>query len=492
MNRLMLRTLLLGLLCSLLLAASLIPRASASPPVEVALSADLSGASLRQVEVIRLGIEAARIIDEIYREQAQGFYPPDMSDEEFAAWEDRAAANPFTMVRRDADGILVAVPYHEAWPGPLGRVARLLARAAELTDDEALRWYLVQRARALLVGDYRRAENAWQALRHSDLQVLIGPVGADGDARFGIRASFGAYVLMRDWAWGAQLARFMVFLPELQQALPVSPAFRAEVPDVEMKLAVYDLLYHAGYGTAERGTVAADTAADRRVRLQHGPRRLQLRNVMQARFETLVAPVAGLLLAPEEQARVGFEAFFLNTMLHEMAHELGPRETLVGGVPVTAALGEYGPMIEEAKAATLSLWMVLQLHERGELPGTTPAQHYASFLAGLFRAVHLESNGARADAGVLVFNSLRDWGAIRRDPGTGAFYVDPRAMPPALEALAAQLITLQGAGDAAGAAELAVTMAAPRAEFVAALARLRAAGVPSRIVFRLGEAELGL
>lgn len=488
----MLRTPLPGLLLALFLAAPLSLSASASPPVEVALSADLSGASLRQVQVIRLGIEAARIIDGLYREQSRGFYPPDMSDEEFAAWEDRAAANPFTMVRRDETGALVAVPFHEAWPGPLGRVARLLAEAADVTDDEALRWYLVQRARALLVGDYRRAENAWQQLRNSDLQVLVGPVGAEGDTRFGMRASFGAYVLMRDWAWGAQLARFTVFLPELQQALPVSPAFRAEVPEVALQLAVYDLLYHAGYGTAERGTVASDSAADRRVRLQRGPRRLQLRNVMQARFEVLVQPVAGLLLAPQEQRRVGFEAFFINTMLHEMAHELGPRRTLAGGVPVTEALGEHGELVEEAKAVTLSLWMAAQLYERGELPGTTPAEHYASFLAGLFRTVQLDVNGIRGGARLLLFNTLRDWGAVRRDAETGAYSIDAEAMLPALESLAAQLITLQGAGDAAGAADLVAAMAAPRAEFLAALDRLAVAGVPARIVFRQGEAQLGL
>jgi hypothetical protein len=478
-----------GLLAS---AATAAPAPAA--PVEVELTADLGGASLSQVEIVRRVIEAARIIEDLYHEQVEvlGFYPDDMSPEEFGAWEEAAAASPYTLVRRDAAGELEAVPYHELWPGELGRIARLLAEAAELTDDEGLRHYLTQRARALIVGDYRRAEQAWQAMRYSDLEVLIGPIGKDDDAEYGLKAAFGAYLLIRDWAWGARLAGFSVFLPELQHELPVSAAFKAEVPEVEMKVAVYDLLYHAGYGAARIGVVAPDTAADRRVRLERGPRRLQLRNVMRARFDALVRPAAEVLLAPEERRRVGFEPFFLNTMLHEMAHELGVRETVTGRGPVRAALGEYADVVEEAKASVLSLWMVERLQARGELPETGLADHYASFLAGLFRTVQLDGDSPAGQARLLVFNFFRDWGAIRRQGDSGHYHVDADAMAPAIEALAAQLLTLQGSGDREGAALLVDALAWPRPEFRADLERLDAAGVPAAIVFRQGESLLGL
>ena len=472
--------------------------ASAAPvegtPVEVELRADLSTASLRQVEIIRLVIEAARIIERLYREQVEvlGFYPEDMSPEEFGDWEDAAGASPYTLVRRDAAGELEAVPYHELWPDELARIAWLLARAAEITDDEGLQHYLTQRARALIVGDYRRAERAWQAMRYSDLEVLIGPIGKDDDLDYGLKAAFGAYLLMRDWAWGARLARFSVFLPELQHELPVSEAFKAEVPEVEMKVAVYDLLYHAGYGAARSGVVTPDTAADRRVRLERGPRRLQLRNVMRAHFDVLVRPAAEVLLAPEERRRVHFEPFFLNTMLHEMAHQLGLRDTITGRGPVRAALGEHADLIEEAKATVLSLWMAERLQARGELPESALREHYASFLAGLFRHVQLEGDSPGARARLLVFNYFRDRGAIRRDRDSGLYHVDAATIAPAIEALATQLLVLQGSGDREGAAMLAETLGGTRPELRADLERLEAAGVPAAIVFRQGEALLGL
>jgi hypothetical protein len=480
--------LLLGLAALAGLPAKAQQADSLLPPgfVERELEIDLGGATLRQLEVIRVLVEAARIMDTLYREQVEGegFYPADMSREEFEAWRDPGAASPYTVVRRDPWGALEAVPYHQAWSRELGLVARLLARAAALTSDESLRNYLTQRARALIIGDYRRAEAAWQAMRYSDIDVLIGPIGHDADRKFGLKAGFGAYVMLRDWSWGAQVAGFTVFLPEMQRDLPVSPAFRAEVPDVDMKIAVYDLLFHAGYGAAHTEAVTVDGVGEPRLRLRHGPQRLQLRNVTRARFDALVLPVADALLAPEQRGRADFDAYLLNLVFHEMAQVLGPTETLSGGVPVYRALAEHGDAIAEAKGAALSLWLAGWLHARGELPATTLMHHYASFLAGALRTIHLDRYGAPGRGNALVLNYLRDWGAIRRDAATGRYRIEPDNMDAALEALVAQLLTIQGGGDIEGAAALLDSMGSPRADLDADLARLAAAGIPAGVLFR--------
>ena len=469
-------------------------QAGRAAPVEAPLQVELGAVTLQELEVIRLLVEAAGVIGVLHQRQleAPGFYPADMSRAEFEAWDDPGAASPHTVVRRDHEGGLMALPYHQAWPVELGHAARLLARAAELTGDERLRHYLTLRARALIVGDYPRAEDAWLALQDSSVDVLIGPLGTDEDDRFGLKASFGAYVLLRDWGWGARLARFTVFLPELQRALPVSPAFKDEVPEVRMKLAVYDLVYHAGYGELRGGVLDAHAVDDRQQRQPRAPGRLQLRNVMHARFDALVRPVAALMLEPEQQRQVGFEAFFLNAMLHEMAHELGLHRTVSGGASVAEALGEHAALIEEAKAAVLSLWMVEQLHARGELPDSEPAEHYASFLAGIFRAIQLDADSPGARAQLLLFNHFRDWGAFRRDPASGRYRVSAVDMPRAVESLAVQLLTLQGSGDRAGAAALVATMGMPRDELRADLQRLDAAGIPTAVVFSQRDPPPGL
>jgi len=483
------------LLCLGLVAVA---EARAAPPpagaVEVDLTAELGHVSLRQVEILRLLISAARIMDGLYQRQVApgGLYPADMSREEFEAWRDPAARSAQTRIERDPWGNLEAVPYHEAWPRELGRAARLLARAAEITNDETLRTYLVLRARALITGDHARADVAWTAMRHSDVEILIGPIGVDADQEFGLKAGFGAYVLLRDWAWGARLARFTVFLPSVQHSLPVSGAFKSEVPDVDMKLAVYDLLYQAGHGAVRGDSPAPEAAGDARVRLQHGARRLQLRNVMRARFDALVLPVADTLVVPAQRAEVGFEAYFLNMMLQEMAHNLGLRRTIDDRATVQEALGEHADTIEELKAVVLSLWMADWLHAQDELPETTRMAHYASFLASLFRGIHLDTWSPAGQARLILFNYFRDWGAFRREAESGRYYVDETAMAQAIEVLAGQVLTIQGSGDQAAAAGLVDTLAVARDEFRADLARLAAAGVPATVVFRQGEELLGL
>ena len=458
-----------GLALALIFATAVWPPAAplraAEAVVEVDLHTDLSGISLRQEEILRILLRAANVAGELYELQ-------------------RAAA---------AEGRFTDMPHHVAWPRHTALLARLLARAADASNDDPFRHYLTARARALITGDYARAEAAWLAMRDSDLEVLIGPLGdSAGDPAPGGNGWFGAYVLLRDWAWGAQLARFSVFLPEAQQALPVSAGFKAEVPDVGLKLAVYDLVYHAGYGSVRVSSALPEQAGDSRVRLNRGPRSLQLRNVMRARFEALVLPVADAMLAPEDRRQVTFEAFFLNTMLQEMARSLGMRETLTGRGPVRVALGEHAETLEEAKAAVLSLWLADWLHARGELPGTSLEQHHASFLATLFRNAHLDPGSSTGLAKVLMFNHFRDWGGIHRDADTGRYRVASAEMRVAVEALAAQILTLQGSGDYEGAAQLVETLAVPRAQFTLDLQRLAEAGIPAALLFRLDENLPGL
>jgi hypothetical protein len=462
-----------------------------APVIELNLATDLSAVSLRQAQVLRLLIEAARVIDELYAAQVAeaGFYPADMGRAEFEAWQDPGAASPYTRVRRDAFGALEAVPYHDAWRKPLGRVARLLAEAGHISPDPGLRNYLTLAARALITGDYRRAEAAWHALRDSDLDVLIGPIGASDDREYGLKTAFGAYIMLRDWEWGARLAGFAVFLPEIQASLPVSDAFRSEIPDVGAKLAVYDLVYQAGYGA---GAVSGDEAGNPGVGFSKEPRALQLRNLTRGRFDVQVEPVADTLLAAEQRRHVSFDAYFLNAMLQDMTHALGMKDTVTGKGSVRDALGEHADTLEEAKAAVLSLWMTDWLHARGELPGTALLDHYASFLAGAFRTLHVAPDSAAGRARMLVLNHLRDWGAVRRDAATGHYRVELTEMRAAIEALAASVLTLQGSGDHEGAAMLIDTMASPRADFRADLERVREAGIPAAIVFRQDEDLPGL
>jgi hypothetical protein len=384
------------------------------------------------------------------------------------------------------------VPYHEAWRDKLGMAARLLARAAELTSDEAFGRYLTLRARALITDDYYPSDMAWMDMKDNQLDVVIGAIETYEDQLFGYKAAYEAFVLLKDREWSARLARFASFLPELQQSLPVYESFKAEPPGSDSELNAYDVLYYAGHSNAGSKTIAINLPNDEHVQLKKGARRLQLKNAMRAKFDAIMVPIAAELIVPEQRGHVNFEAFFGNTMFHEVAHGLGIKNTVNARGTVREALREYASSMEENKADVLGLFMIGWLHERGELPDAELMDYYVTFLAGIFRSIRFGTSSAHGRANMVRFNYFRDWGAFHRDPDSGAYRVDEAGMRRAIEALSAHILTLQGTGDYEGAAELTESQGFVGSQLQADLDRLAAAGIPVDVVFRQGEDILGL
>ena len=77
------------------------------------------------------------------------FYPEDMTREEFEAWvktlpkaERDQAEGFFTVIHRDANRKLHAVPYNQEYRADLEKSAKLLDQAAALTDNATLKNFL--------------------------------------------------------------------------------------------------------------------------------------------------------------------------------------------------------------------------------------------------------------------------------------------------------------------------------------------------------------
>src|SRR5919199_1239807 len=157
------------------------------------------------------------------------FYPRDMTKGEFetvVAGADRARADSlkslYTLVRRDAAGKLVAIPFSKAYAPLNQRAAARLREAAALADDPGLRKYLELRATALLTDDYQPSDFAWMDMKDNAIDVVIGPIETYEDQLFGYKAANEAYVLIKDRDWSQRLARYAALLPGLQRGLPVA------------------------------------------------------------------------------------------------------------------------------------------------------------------------------------------------------------------------------------------------------------------------------
>jgi hypothetical protein len=415
-------------------------------------------------------------------------YPRDMTPEEFeaAAANDEELRSLYTLVRRDADGSLFAVPYHQEFSEEHAAAAAKLREAAELSSDTQFAEYLRLRATALETDDYRASDMAWLDMKDNPIDIVIGPIETYEDLMFGYKATHEAYVLIKDMEWSGRLSRFAALLPSLQRSLPVPARYKAETPGTDSDLNAYDVVFYAGDANAGSKTIAINLPNDEVVQLAKGTRRLQLKNTMRAKFDQIMVPLATQLMAEDQRDNVTFDAFFGNTMFHEVAHGLGIKNTLNGRGPVRAALREHASPMEEGKADVVGLHMVTQLFEQGDLTDGSIEDHYVTFLAGIFRSVRFGASSAHGQANMVRFNYFQEQGAFTRDEATGTYQVDFEAMRSAVSSLSELILTLQGDGDYDGVDALMAEKGMVPDALQRDLDRLDELGIPRDIVFDQG------
>ncbi len=414
------------------------------------------------------------------------FYPLDMSKAEFEAWNQADKTSLYTVIIRDSTSSLLTVPYHEFYKDQIIQAAGLIKKAAEIADNPEFKRYLSLRAEALLTDDYYQSDLAWLDMRTGNLDFVVGPIESYEDQLFGYKASYEAYILVKDLAWSKRLERFAALLPELQKQLPCEPAYKNEQPGTDSDMNAYDVVYYAGDCNAGSKTIAINLPNDERVRTEKGSRKLQLKNAMQAKFDQILLPIAELVIDPEQRKYVKFDAFFENTMFHEVAHGLGMGMTVNGNQTVRDALKESYTSIEEGKADILGLWCVYKLNEMGELKDKDLMENLVTFTAGIFRSVRFGAASAHGKANMISFNYLSEKGAFSRNPDTGTYRVDFEKMKQAMIDLANQNLVLEGNGDYLNATKLISEKGIIQDQLKQDLDRIATAGIPRDIVFEQG------
>jgi hypothetical protein len=419
------------------------------------------------------------------------FYPTDMTKEDFEKNRFHDKDGLYSFVRRDVSGNYKAVPYHVMFKDSIQQLASKLRFAAQLAEDEDFKKYLNLRADAVMNDKYQESDLAWMSMKNNPVDVVVGPIETYEDKLYGYRAAHECYVLVKDMEWSARLAKYANFLPELQRNLPVEDKYKQEKPGSDSELNAYDVVYYAGDCNAGSKTIAINLPNDEEVQLQKGTRRLQLKNAMRAKFDKIMLPIASELIVEDQRSHVTFDAFFSNTMFHEVAHGLGIKNTIDGSGTVRQALKEHASALEEGKADILGLFMIKQLHDRGEIEGDLK-DYYVTFMTGIFRSVRFGASSAHGKANMIRFNFFKEYGAFTRDESTGLYSVNFEKLEEATDALTQLILSLQGEGDYNGVAELVKEKAVIKAQLQADLDRLAEKGIPEDIVFEQGASVLGI
>ncbi len=503
----------------------------------VKLTTNLSKLTDKEKEMIPLLMEAADIMDDLYWEQVIGpkaafldtigdtlirrfvsinygpwerlngnkpfmksfgekpaganFYPQDMTKEEFEAWKEKDKTSQYTLVGRNNDKSLKLIWFHEAFKQKLGRAAELLQKASELAEDPGLKKYLSLRANALVSDDYFASDMAWMDMKTNTLDIVIGPIENYEDELFGYKTAYESAILVKDKDWSKKLEKFTGVLPELQRQLPVDAKYKKEVPASGSDLNAYDIIYVTGHSNAGGKTIAINLPNDEKVQLAKGSRRLQLKNAMKAKFESILVPISNVLTDPSQKKNITFDAFFSNVMFHEVAHGLGIKNTINGKGTVRDALKEKYSSFEEAKADILGLFMVSKLIEKGELKDISQEDCFVTFMAGIIRSVRFGAADSHGKANMMCFNYFEDKGAFERS-AEGTYKVNMDKMRIAMNEWANKVLVFEGEGDYPGASAYLETNGKIRQTLQSDIDKLRTASIPVDILYLQGPAALGL
>lgn len=387
-----------------------------------------------------------------------GFYPHDMTTEEFNDWikthpQDKEAFQSVTTIIQRKGNHLIALPYSKYYAHYLIPAADKLREAAALTKNATLRTFLTQRADAFLTDDYFQSEMAWMDL-DSSIDLVMGPYEVYEDGLFNFKASFESFVTVVDKDESEKLKIYGDHLRDMELNLPEPDEFKNLERGSESPIRVVQQIYAAGDARKGVTTAAFNLPNDERVRAAKGSKKVLLKNVMEAKFHKTGEPVASRVL--DSSQKISFDAFFNHVLFHELSHGLGPG-VIVGpdGQKNESRiyLKELYSSIEECKADVLGIWNLLFVIDKQILTSFDKNTLYSTYVGLIFRSMRLGITEAHGRANAVQWSWLREKGAIVKT-SNGMYQPDPEQMYEGIKTLANELLLIEATGDYARAKDL--------------------------------------
>ncbi len=413
-----------------------------------------------------------------------GFYPADMSEEEFLAFDDSTKSSPYTLIKRGEDGSLKTVWYHDAYKEHIDKIASYLTAAADITIKPSVKEYLLRKAEALQTDDYYESGKAWLAMEDSKMDLVIGPNETADDQLLGIKRSYEAFVLLKNLDRTEQLMKYAGSLEEFQRMLPVEEAYKTFQPGSGSDIFSCDAIYYAGKSNAGIKVIALNLPYDADIQKDMGTRTILLENIIRQKFNYVISPTGDVLLESAERAHLSQDAFFWNIVFREVAHGLGVKETVNGKGTVEEALGSSALTFEEMKGNVVGMYLVCQLQNHIAMDRLfTTEDALTTFFTSLARSERFGEGSALGRANTIIFNYLKEKGSFERHPD-GRYSIDYTKMLSAIEELSALILKTQATGDAEFAASFEKQYSYLGADFEADQMNLSLEKVPVDIRFK--------
>jgi hypothetical protein len=387
----------------------------------------------------------------------RALYPAGLTRAEIEAYVARnpsrkqAIYNPYTVVTRSGPGNtdLAGEWYHSKFVEFTRPAAAALRKAADLSDDPAFARFLRLRATAILSDDYYASDIAWLDLKDPKFDIIYAPYETYLDDLLGVKTSYGASILIRNDAESRKLSVYQQWIPDIQDALPLSAADRPSVRGHATPMEVMDAPFRAGDLRHGYQAVADNLPNDPRIHQEKGTKKIFFKNFMDARVDEVILPLAARVMDAAEARQASAQGYLATTLVHEICHGLGPAFARINGQQkdIRESIGPAYAGLEESKADVVGMFALKWLVDKNVLPKARLEEYYASYVAGIFRTVRFGTGEAHGRAEMMEFNYLTEQGAITQV--SGRYHVDYAKMPAAIAALAKELLEQEATGNRA-------------------------------------------
>ena len=425
-------------------------------------------------------------------EPRSGLYPQDIvPDEAFCKAlgnkkNAKALLDPFTVVRRDRGGRLVAVPYTEAYAKGMGRVARALKAAAGALNDpkeKAFHTYLLAAAEGFETNRWWDADEAWSRMNASNSRwyLRIAPDETYFDP-CGIKAGFHlslARVNQQANSWAERLTKLR---GDMERAVADRIGEPYTAREVKFHLPEFiDIVLNAGDSRSPLGgTLGQSLPNFGPVARESRGRTVAMANlytdpvsndVARKRAHSLLTLGAMKLWSEDPAARN------LDTVLHEAMHNFGPTGSFrVGGkLPEEIFGGPTDAILEELKAQTGSLFFAAFLKTQGLLTEKQVHEVYASTVTWAFGHIAhglWKPNGkpkTYSQISAILVHTFFEAGALefvdngKGEADAGRYHIVPEKIGPAIDALMHRVGQIKATGNASDAKALIDPAVSPQA-----------------------------
>ena len=215
----------------------------------------------------------------------------------------------WTTIVRDEDG-LKAIPYSEHYKDYAEKIADILFKAASYADNFSVKSYINAQANAFLSNDFDEADIRWLQLEDNDIESLITAAEFYEDRFLGYKTSFTSFVAVKNRDEFKKINLIKKLLDTFQQKLPIPPHYKKTKRGSISQIQVVNLVYCGGDARGPIQTAAFNLPNSQKIRQEFGSKKVLIYNIMEAKFNSIMANIAKKVLSENDLTKVTFHSYF--------------------------------------------------------------------------------------------------------------------------------------------------------------------------------------